>query len=38
MGLVNEERALLEGHMEREDLVDYMVRIQNANHIGNTRR
>ena len=38
MGLVSEERALLEGHMAREDLLDYMVRIQNANYIGYTQR
>ena len=38
MGLVSEERALLEGHMAREDLVDYMVRTHNANHIGHARR
>ena len=35
MGLVSEERALLEGQMAREDLLDYLVRIQNANHKGN---
>ena len=34
MGLVNEERALLEGQMAREDILDYLVRIQNSNHIG----
>ena len=34
MGLVSDERALLEGQMAREDLLDYLVRIQNANHIG----
>ena len=33
MGLVNEDRALLEGQMAREDLLDYLVRNQNANHI-----
>ena len=38
MGLVSEERALLEGHMAREDLVDYMVRTNNANHTGHARR
>lgn len=37
MGLVSEERALLEGQMAREDLLDYLVRIQNANHVGNPR-
>ena len=31
MGLVSEERALLEGQMAREDLLDYLVRMQNAN-------
>ena len=35
MGLVNEERALLEGQMAREDLLDYLVRIQNAHHMEN---
>lgn len=34
MGLMSEERALLEGQMAREDLLDYLVRVQNANHIG----
>ena len=38
MGLVSEDRALLEGQMAREDLVDYLVRIQNANHRGNHYR
>ena len=39
MALVSEERALLEGQMAREDLLDYLVRVQNANHIANhTRR
>ena len=33
MGLVGEDRALLEGQMAREDLLDYLVRVQNANHI-----
>lgn len=33
MGLVTEERALLEGQMAREDLLDYLVRIENDNHI-----
>ena len=33
MGLVSEERALLEGKMAREDLLDYLVRIQNSDHI-----
>ena len=34
-GLVSEDRALLEGQMAREDLLDYLVRVQNAEH---TRR
>ena len=38
IGLMNEERALLEGQMAREDIVDYMVWTQNANRLGNTRR
>ena len=33
MGLVSEERALLEGKMAREDLLDYLVRLQNADYI-----
>ena len=33
MGLVSEERALLEGKMAREDILDYLVRIQNADHV-----
>ena len=33
MGLVSEDRALLEGHMAREDILDYLIRIQNRNHI-----
>ena len=32
MGLVSEDRALLEGQMAREDLLDYLIRVQNANH------
>ena len=35
MGLVSEERALLEGQMARDDLLDYLVRLQNAHHMGN---
>jgi hypothetical protein len=35
MGLVSEDRALLEGQMAREDLLDYLVRIQNSNHTRN---
>ena len=31
MGLVSEDRAFLEGQMAREDLLDYLVRVQNAN-------
>ena len=30
MALVSEERALLEGQMAREDILDYLVRVQNA--------
>ena len=33
MGCVTEDRALLEGQMAREDILDYLVRIQNANHM-----
>lgn len=33
MGFVSEDRALLEGQIAREDLLDYLVRLQNANHI-----
>jgi hypothetical protein len=32
MGLVSEDRAFLEGQMAREDILDYLVRIQSANH------
>ena len=32
MGFVSEDRALLEGKMAREDLLDYMVRVQNADY------
>ena len=38
MGLVSEERALLEGQMAREDLLDYLVRVQNTNNIANHPR
>ena len=38
MGLVSDERALLEGKMAREDLLDYLVRIQNSKHIGRHMR
>ena len=34
MGLVSEERALLEGKITRDDLLDYLVRIQNSDYIG----
>ena len=33
-GLVSEERALLEGKMARDDLLDYLVRMQNSDYIG----
>jgi hypothetical protein len=32
MGLVSDERALLEGKMAREDLLDYLVRLQNLDY------
>ena len=38
MGLVSDERALLEGQMAREDILDYLVRVQNTNHIANRTR
>jgi hypothetical protein len=38
MGLVSEERALLEGQMAREDLLDYLVRVQRSNNIANQPR
>jgi len=38
MRLVSEERALLEGQMAREDLLDYLVRMQHANHSRNHPR
>ena len=38
MGLVSEDRALLEGHMARKDILDYLVRIQNLNHIATRQR
>ena len=38
MILVSEERALLEGQMAREDLVDYLVRIQQTNRTRIRRR
>ena len=33
IAFVSDERALLEGKMAREDILDYLVRIQNADHI-----
>ena len=33
MGQVSDERALLEGKMAREDLLDYLVRLQNIDYI-----
>jgi uncharacterized protein with PhoU and TrkA domain len=33
MGLVNEDRALLEGKMAGEDLLDYLVRTQNSEYV-----
>ena len=38
MGLVSEDRALIEGQMAREDLLDYLVRVQNTNHIAHQPR
>ena len=39
IGLVSEERALLEGQMAREDILDYLVRVHNDEHIlTHTRR
>jgi hypothetical protein len=32
MRLVSDDRALLEGQMTREDLLDYLVRVQNVEH------
>lgn len=32
MTLVNEEKALLKGKMAQEDLLDYLVRMQNNPH------
>lgn len=34
MGLMSKERTLLEGKMAREDLLDYLVCIQNSKYIG----
>ena len=33
MGYISEERALLEGKMAREDLLDYLVRVQNTDYV-----
>jgi hypothetical protein len=33
MGLVSEDRALLEGQMTRDDILDYLVRVHNAEHM-----
>jgi hypothetical protein len=38
MTLLSEERVLLEGKMAREDLVDYLVRIHNSDHIARHAR
>ena len=38
MGLVTEDRALIEGQMAREDLLDYLVQIQNGRHLANHPR
>ena len=38
MGLVSEDRALLEGKMAREDLLDYLVRNQNSKYIARQGR
>ena len=38
MVLVSEERALLEGQMAREDLLDYLVRVQNDTHYARNSR
>jgi hypothetical protein len=35
MGLVSEDRTLLEGQMAKEHLLDYLIRVQNSEH---TRR
>ena len=34
MGLISDERTLLEGKMAREDLLDYLVRLQKSDYIG----
>ena len=33
MTLVSEDRALLEGQMARDDILDYLVRVNNAEHM-----
>lgn len=33
MGLVSEDRALFEGQMAREDILDYLVRVHNDVHL-----
>ena len=33
-GFMSEDKALLEGKMAREDLLDYLVRIQNSDYMG----
>ena len=33
MGLVSEDRALLEGQMARDDILDYLVRVNNSEHM-----
>ena len=38
MGFVTEDRALIEGQMAREDILDYLFRIQNANHMAHHGR
>ena len=38
MGLVSEDRALLEGQMARDDILDYLVRVQNLGYNENHRR
>jgi hypothetical protein len=35
MSLVNEKRTLFKGQMAREDILDYLVRVQNAHHTAN---
>ena len=33
MGLVSKERALLDGNVAREDLLDYLIHLQNINYM-----